>query len=195
MIEGSQMSRPPSEAVPGRPASFKAVLVAVIAGVAVAAFAGLAFAKSSNTTVRTVHNSKLGQTILVDSHGLTVYELKPETTQHLLCTTKACFMFWPPLTATKNAKLTKATGIKGKLGLLHRDGFYQVTLGGRPLYHVSQDHGKAGQANGNGIPSFGGTWHVVSNGKASTTTTTTTSTTMSSTTTTSCTPGPPPYCY
>jgi predicted lipoprotein with Yx(FWY)xxD motif len=174
------------------------VLVAVLAGVGVAAFAGLAFAKSSNTTIKTVHNAKLGETILVDSHGRTVYELKPETTHHLLCTTKPCFMFWPPLTATKNAKLTKATGIKGTLGLLHRNGSYQVTLGGRPLYHFLEDKGK-GQANGNGIPSFGGTWHVVTNGAGkpatTTTSTTTTSTTMGSTTTTSCSPGPPPYCY
>ncbi len=173
------------------------MLVAVLSGVAVAAFAGLAFA-ASNTTVKTAHNAKLGESILVDSHGRTVYELKPETTQHLLCTSKPCFMFWPPLTASKNAKLTKATGIKGKLGLLHRDGFYQVTLGGRPLYHFSLDHGKAGQANGNGVVGFGGTWHVVSSGASkptTTTSTTTTSTTMGSTTTTSCTPGPPPYCY
>ncbi|HTX45529.1 MAG TPA: hypothetical protein VMD48_04580 [Solirubrobacteraceae bacterium] len=64
--------------------------------------------------------------------------------------------------------------------------FYQLTLGGRPLYTFAED-GASGQANGNGIKSFGGTWHVIATSAASdapATTTTTSATTSASSTST-----------
>lgn len=158
----------------------------LLAGVATAALAGgLAFAKSS-PTLKTASNAALGKTIVVDGHGLTVYELRPETKGHLLCTkANSCLSAWPPVTVkSRKVKLTAAPGVKGKLGLLHRNGFFQVTLGGRPLYRFAGDSGK-GAANGQGLKSFGGTWHVVAAGPASTVTTNpTTDTTSTDTTTT-----------
>jgi predicted lipoprotein with Yx(FWY)xxD motif len=156
------------------------VLVATVAAV-VALLGGLAVAKSSRSTLRTAQNSTLGATIVTDSKGRTVYELKPETRHHLLCTSSLCLQFWPPVTVrSAKTKLSKATGIKGRLGLLHRDGFFQVTLGGLPLYRYSGDSAR-GQANGQGIKTFGGTWHVVtaSSHKTSSGSTTTGSKTMS----------------
>jgi predicted lipoprotein with Yx(FWY)xxD motif len=202
MIEGSQMPRSSTEAVPGRPASFKAVLVAVLTGVAVAAFAGLAFAQSFTLSV--AKNAPVKNTAGVTKHEniaifakRAVYDLTGNNLKN--CTNKgnpSCFHFWPPVTIA-SGKPTAATGIKGKLGTIHRDGFTQVTLNGRPLYTFSLD--KANRAaTGEGIKSFGGTWHVVSGGGSSKAATTTTSTTTTSTmmgTTTTCTPGPPPYCY
>jgi predicted lipoprotein with Yx(FWY)xxD motif len=192
-VEGSQMSRSPRSAE--NPSALRrspgavALLIAAIAGLAVAAVAGLAVAKTSSHTLQTAHNSTVNQTIVVDSRGFTLYELRPETSHHLLCTSSQCLQFWPPLKVSKNAKLTKATGIKGKLGKLHRAGFYQVTLDGRPLYHFSIDK-KKGAAAGQGIVSFGGTWHVVKASAASkggsTTTGSSTSTSTTSTTTSSC---------
>ena len=44
--------------------------------------------------------------------------------------------------------------------LRRRNGLLQVTLRGMPLYRFSGDHAK-GQANGEGIESFGGIWHAV----------------------------------
>jgi predicted lipoprotein with Yx(FWY)xxD motif len=158
------------------------VLTALIAG---GAIASIALAKSS-TTLQTAHNSKLSETLVVSASGRTLYALRPETAHHLLCKNSQCFMFWPPLKVSKNAKLTAAKGIKGKLGKLHRNGFYQVTLGGDPLYMFAEDSGK-GQANGNGIKSFGGTWHVIATSASKqdppTTTTSTTTTTQSTTST------------
>jgi predicted lipoprotein with Yx(FWY)xxD motif len=115
------------------------------------------------TTLGVSNNSTLGKTIAVDSRGLTVYELSPETTHHLLCKkATGCFAVWPPLkVASAKTKLTGAKGIKGKLGILHRNGIFQVTLGGHPLYHFAPDRSKAGAASGQGIHSFGGRWHVV----------------------------------
>jgi predicted lipoprotein with Yx(FWY)xxD motif len=173
--EGSQMTDG-KRAV----ARISAMTVAAITGFAVAALTGLAFATTTPLTLKKAHNAVLNETIVVNSTGRTLYALHPETTHHLLCKSTACFSFWPPYKVSKTAKLTKATGIKGKLGRIHRKGFYQVTLNGLPLYRFSGDSAKA-QANGNGIKAFGGTWHVIkvapSTQTGSTTTTTSSSTT------------------
>jgi predicted lipoprotein with Yx(FWY)xxD motif len=155
-------------------------LIAGVAGLALAALTGLAMAKT-HTTLGTASNATLGKTIVVDSRGLTVYELKPETSHHLLCKTKACFNFWPPVkVASAKTKLTAAAGVKGKLGILHRAGIFQVTLAGHPLYRFSGDSAKKGMATGQGIKGFGGTWHVVTASSTQTTMTTTTNTTPTS---------------
>ncbi len=167
-----------------------AALVALATGASVA---GLAFAKSGGGTVKSVHNASLGESILANSKGQTLYTLSGETTHHLLCTSSACFQFWPPYKVSKTAKLS-SSGVKGKLGKLHRDGFYQVTLDGRPLYRFSPDT-HAGQANGNGIKSFGGTWHVVKESGAKTATTTTATTSTMPPTSTGTTTSTNPYGY
>jgi predicted lipoprotein with Yx(FWY)xxD motif len=168
-------------------------LVACVAGVGMSVLVGLAAAKSL-TTLGTAQNSTIGKTIVVDSRGLTVYELSPETTHHLLCKkTNGCFGVWPPLkVASAKTKLTAARGVTGKLGILHRNGIFQVTLGGHPLYHFAGDGSKKGMANGQGIRSFGGSWHVVAASSTGATPTTTTPTTTTTTSTTTTTPYYPP---
>jgi hypothetical protein len=52
--------------------------------------------------------------------------------------------------------------VKG-LGTVAVSGGQQVTYNGVPLHKFAGDSG-AGQANGNGINSFGGTWNVVTAG-------------------------------
>jgi predicted lipoprotein with Yx(FWY)xxD motif len=159
-------------------------LAALLAAVAVAALAAMAGAKTkAPPTLSTAHNARLGATIVVDSRGRTLYTLSPETTHHLLCTSSLCFHFWPPVKVSKTAKLTKASRVHGSLGKLRRHGFLQLTLNGHPLYRFSADMAK-GQANGEGIRTFGGTWHVVKTagtaGGATHTTTTSSSSTSSS---------------
>jgi predicted lipoprotein with Yx(FWY)xxD motif len=199
------MPHPPKSQSPAGPRSrgrFAAVLVAAaIAGSAVIAASGLAAAKPkpkpkpAHPTVTTAHNAGLRQTVLVDSHGLTLYELSPETTHHLLCNTSTCLHFWPALeVSSAKAKLTKGPGVNGKLGTMPRGNSFQITLGDRPLYHFFQDKAK-GQAHGNGIPSFGGVWHVVKAGAASTGRGTTTTTTMTGTPTTTTTTTSSTYSY
>jgi predicted lipoprotein with Yx(FWY)xxD motif len=177
---------------PRRARTGAGVFVAALAVIAAAvvALTSLASAKSAHPTVSSAHNAHLGKNVLVDSHGRTLYQLAPETTHHLLCKTSQCYSFWPPVkVASAKAKLIKGGGVKGKLGIMHRDGFFQVTLGGRPLYRFSGDSGK-GQAAGQGIKGFGGTWHVVStaatsrSGSGTSTTTTSTKTTTTSTSST-----------
>ena len=150
------MTRPPHNRLRRLLVIGVAAAVLAIASVAVAASAGPLLqtgrAKVGNKTV----------TVVVDSSGMTLYTLSGEKVGNLKCLTKACFAVWPPVKVTKNQALTKSPAIKGTLGRLTRvkGGFDQVMLNGRPLYRFSGDRSK-GQANGNGIRSFGGTWSVV----------------------------------
>jgi predicted lipoprotein with Yx(FWY)xxD motif len=142
-----------------------AALVVVLAGSIVAT----ALAASA-LTIGSASNSSLGKRVVVNAQGHTLYSLSPETASHLLCKSRECLKFWPPLTVSSpTTKLKDGPGVHGHLGILHRgNGLLQVTLAGRPLYRFSQDHAK-GQANGEGIESFGGTWHAVAAGSASAT--------------------------
>jgi predicted lipoprotein with Yx(FWY)xxD motif len=133
-------------------------LAIALAGVA----AATAFAAGAVRVIGAEENSTLHETIAADTHGHTLYALHPETTHHLLCKSRTCLQAWPPLTVhSANVKLSAGHGVEGHLGLLRRGaGIWQVTLGGSPLYRFSGDSGRD-EANGEGIMSFGGTWHAV----------------------------------
>lgn len=135
-----------------------AVLVAMLAGSLTVG----ALAAASSVRLGAAANKALGKTIVVNPSGRSLYALSPETTRHLLCGSKECLRFWPPLTVPSRAtKLRESSGVHGRLGLLRRsNGALQVTLRGVPLYRYSGDRA-AGDANGEGIESFGGTWHAV----------------------------------
>lgn len=157
----------------------------------VVSLAAIALATGAPTLTST-SSSKLGEQITVDAQGRTLYALSPETTHHLLCKSSQCLRFWPPLTVrSSKTKLQAGPGVHGHLAILHRsNGMLQVTLGGLPLYRYSGDHAK-GEVNGQGIHSFGGTWHVLAaTGQTSPTQTSPTSSTPTSTTPT--TPSPTP---
>ena len=145
-----------------------AVVLLGLVVLALGSLSGLAAAKGSTTlgTARVKVKGK-SETIVVGPRGATVYTLSGESTHHLVCTPQAkpkgmCFHFWPPVKVrSAKTKLTAAHGVKGKLGIVHRNGFFQVTLGGHPLYYFLEDAGNKGSATGQGIVAFGGTWHVV----------------------------------
>jgi predicted lipoprotein with Yx(FWY)xxD motif len=141
----------------GRRLTVAALALALATVLATSALAG-------GTTVKlgAASNKTLGKTVVVNPSGRTLYQLSPETSHHLLCKTKECLKFWPPLTVpSRTTKLEEAAGVHGKLGLLHRsNGAFQVTLRGVPLYRFSGDH-RSGEANGEGIESFGGVWHAM----------------------------------
>lgn len=140
--------------------------VAAIAGLGSAlalSLSALALASGGSVTVTSASNSMLGQQIVVDPQGRTLYALSPETTHHLLCKSHECLTVWRPLTVhSSKTKLKAGAGVHGRLAILHRGkGVLQVTLGGLPLYHYAGDSAK-GEANGQHIHSFGGIWHVLS---------------------------------
>lgn len=172
---------------------FAALLVPAVAGFATAALIGVAVARTftlevaKNATVTNTMGMTTHESIVVNSRSHAVYDLTGDSKQHPECTrANGCFRFWPPVTVSSAKQLSKAPGIKGKLGIWHRNGFLQVTLAGHPLYRFAPDSQK-NAARGEGIRGFGGTWHVLRPaGSGSGSTTMTTSGTTSTSTTTTC---------
>ena len=139
-------------------------VAALSAGVIAAFVAGGASATPS-PTLSVDQTAKVGGTaeaVAVTTGSRAVYWLSGETAHHLLCTSSTCLGIWIPVKAPAG-KLTAAKGISGKLTAVARTAggkrIKQLTLGGHLLYRFSPD--TAGIAGGNGIQSFGGTWHVV----------------------------------
>jgi predicted lipoprotein with Yx(FWY)xxD motif len=155
--------------LPKVPAARRTVRLAAATMATGLLFAGGALAAHSSSTVGARPVPKLGKTVAVDSRGMTLYSLSTETTKHLLCSSGACTAEWPPLTvASRHSALKAGKAVHGKLGVFRRsNGTWQVTINGRPAYRFSGDS-KPGDANGQGIKDFGGTWHAIlaSNGAA-----------------------------
>ena len=151
-------ARGPKRAVGGI-AALVGMTSAALVGVAVAGTLTLQVAKHASVTNQV--GATKHEAIVVSSRGFAVYELTGDSLQHPKCTSaNSCFSFWPPAKASSAKRLTKAPGIRGKLGIWHRDGFFQLTLGGHPLYTYAADLQKD-NATGQGVQTFGGTWHVV----------------------------------
>ncbi len=103
--------------------------------------------------------------MLVDSNGRTLYTLTSEkgATSFTCRSGNGCTSAWPPVTLPSGDRSAAAgTGIAGsRLGAAKDpDGAMIVTYDGWPLYTYSGDSGP-GQANGEGLSSFGGTWYLL----------------------------------
>src|SRR5919198_1073995 len=84
-------------------------------------------------------------TVLVNGGGWTGYSLLSLRGQKVVpCTSSACTKRWPAIL----------------LGTTKVPGGTQVTYKGQPLYAYSGDS-TPGQAQGRGIASFGGVWHML----------------------------------
>jgi predicted lipoprotein with Yx(FWY)xxD motif len=109
---------------------------------------------SSGSELKTTQIS--GVTVLTNAKGFTLYWFAPDTTTKSNCN-GSCAQVWPPA----NAPATAGPGVTGKLGTITRsDGSTQATYDGRPLYSYTAA-GAPGQANGDGINTYGGVWHEV----------------------------------
>ena len=135
--------------------------LAVLVGVAVARSFTLNVAKNATVTNANTQKSTV-EPIAVTGKGLAVYELSGDSKSTPKCTmANGCFDIWPPDKVSSTMSLSKASGIKGKLGTWKRDGFIQLTLGGHPLYRYAGDGNQKDIATGQDIRSFNGTWTVV----------------------------------
>ena len=170
--------RSPARARKARVSAFVALGAAAV--IALAACGGSSNSSSSKSTttkkstgtaaaaaVKTANSSTLG-TIAVDSTGKTVYTLT-NGSQQVPCT-GMCLMVWPPVSLPAGTTKATGTGVKNVAAM-----GTQVTINGAPVYTFQGD-AAGGTTNGEGITSFGGTWHVVkvggSTGSGSTTATT-----------------------
>lgn len=97
------------------------------------------------------------ETVLTDANGKTLYFLTADTATAAACT-GGCMSVWLPLLATGTP--SSASSLPHMLSVLADPNGQQVEYDGHLLYTFSGDSGPD-QASGEGIQSFGGTWHVV----------------------------------
>ena len=102
--------------------------------------------------------------VVVDGKGRTVYILTSGGKTNVPCTdASGCTNLWPDLPLPDGVSAaTAGTGINaGLLGTKKsKDGETYPTYNGWLMYEYAADTGP-GQANGQGIKSFGGTWYVL----------------------------------
>ncbi len=161
----------------------------LVAGLGLAACGSSSSSSSSTTTtkaakpaattaavIKTTKNPNLG-TILVDgASGKTVYTLTKNGAA--VACTGSCLSVWPPvMLPAGSSTATGGAGVSG-LTVVSATGGQQVADKGLPLYTFSGD-AAAGDAAGDGLSSFGGTWHVVTVGKAAAPAASTTTTSSS----------------
>jgi predicted lipoprotein with Yx(FWY)xxD motif len=113
--------------------------------------------------VMTANNKTLGEKILVNRKGMTLYSLSVEHKGHFICTNKACLSLWKPLTVPKGAV---ATGAAHLTVVGRPDGRQQVAYRARPLYTFVMDT-RRGDVKGNGFKDVG-TWRVATVARTST---------------------------
>jgi predicted lipoprotein with Yx(FWY)xxD motif len=118
-------------------------------------------APSSETkTIITLKSSTHGKILAAGPKRLTVYLFEADKGSTSACT-NTCAGVWPPVTTT-SAATAQGGAIGADLGTTTRsDGTKQVTYKGHPLYYYASDRA-AGDANGQGLNSFGGGWYVLS---------------------------------
>jgi predicted lipoprotein with Yx(FWY)xxD motif len=134
-------------------------LVAILAALLIPA--AVSAQQTSKVVAKKADNSILGETILTNTKGRTLYSLSAETKGKFICTA-SCLSIWHPLVIKHGVKPAGPV----KLGTVKRpDGRTQVSYKGRPLYSFGGDN-KAGQANGQGIKDVG-TWRAATIAKIS----------------------------
>jgi predicted lipoprotein with Yx(FWY)xxD motif len=175
------MHRPLSRYCDRRRSRPAVLIVAVVAGIALAAFTAVAVAKSftlkvaknvhvtnAPTMAFRVHAVDLHEAVAVGPSGYAVYTFQGETTHHIICKKTAsaatnCWAFWPPVSVTSAKGLRVQSGIRGKLGTFRNHGMLQLTLNGQPLYYFTPDiqSGNKRVATGDELKTFGSIWHIV----------------------------------
>ncbi len=187
---------------PGRAARLRRLAIVIataLAGIGTAALVSVAVARTF--TLNIAKNAKVTNTkqvttlenIVVNSHAMAAYALTGDSRSHPKCTkANGCYSFWLPIHVSSVSKLSKASGISGRLAGWRHNGYVQATLGGHPLYTFVLDKNKD-HATGEGVVSFKGTWHVIKTSASNPAMTTTTTTTPTTTTTSTTTAYPPGY--
>jgi predicted lipoprotein with Yx(FWY)xxD motif len=120
-------------------------------------------ATAASVTVSAKSVGGLG-TVLVNQRGQTLYMLTTEKGGKITCTASSgCLHVWPETNLPSGASAAKAgSGVQSSLlgTVKGADGKMEVTYNGWPLYTFIGDSA-AGQAKGQGLTNFGGTWYVL----------------------------------
>jgi predicted lipoprotein with Yx(FWY)xxD motif len=119
--------------------------------------------KNPGTSFSVANVSGVGK-VLVDARHRTVYILTSNAKKNVPCTdASGCTAAWPDLPLPDGTSAaTVGMGLDASLlgTMKESDGETYPTYNGYLLYEYTGDSG-SGQANGQGLTSFGGTWYVL----------------------------------
>ena len=119
--------------------------------------------KSAASSFSVVNVSGVGK-VVVDGKGRTVYILTSSSEKNVPCTdASGCTGVWPDLPLPDGVSAASAgSGLDASLlgTMKESDGETYPTYNGYLMYEYGGD-GDAGQANDEGIKSFGGTWYAL----------------------------------
>jgi len=146
-------------------------LVGVMAAAAVVMAAcgssGHTAAKASGVTISAATVPGVGSVLVNGKDGRTLYLLSSEQNGNITCTDdNGCTKVWPDMELPDGVTAaTAGSGVNASmLGTVKSaDGHLYPTYAGWPLYEYAGDSG-SGQAKGQGIVSFGGTWEALTPG-------------------------------
>jgi len=114
-------------------------------------------AAASEATVATMETS-IG-TVLVGPGGRTLYVLVNPQHRPVPCS-GACLSVWPPVSLHSGSPRA-GSGVTASLSTTPGSGgTSQLAVSGDPVYYYAGDS-SAGDANGEGTTSFGGTWYAL----------------------------------
>jgi predicted lipoprotein with Yx(FWY)xxD motif len=139
----------------------KTALIGAVAALTATALIPASLAGASKRSLATVgvSPSKLGR-ILVDGRGHALYLFEKDKRGKSSCF-GGCAAAWPPLIAA--GKPSARSGVRASLlgRTKRKDGRWQVTYAGHPLYRFIKDTRK-GQTGGEEVAAFGAEWYLVS---------------------------------
>jgi predicted lipoprotein with Yx(FWY)xxD motif len=151
--------------------------LALVVGLAAAGYGGMAgtpgrsssmattvaVTTAAKVTIKSASVAGLG-TVLVDGAGRTLYTLTSETKDKITCTmANGCTGFWSQIGSKSGQRHQTRGGARASMIGSEKGtpGTHVLTYHRRPLYTYVGDSA-SGQANGEGLKSYGGTWYAVS---------------------------------
>lgn len=96
--------------------------------------------------------------VVVNGAGFTLYRFDKDSADPSVSNcTGTCATTWPPYLVARDGRVFLDGVDKSAVGVIQRDGGFQLTIGGWPVYLFNKDT-KPGDTNGQGV---GGTWFGV----------------------------------
>lgn len=118
---------------------------------------GAAAAPPASAVGKTTSSVIVSNGHLTNSAGRTIYLFEADSNGKSACN-GTCARYWPPVASSAKA----GAGVSAaSISTIKRSGGTQLAYAGHPLYYFAKDTA-AGQANGQGVNFFGGTWWEVS---------------------------------
>jgi len=138
----------------------KSTILLGLSGLAVLGVSSIALAENYGEAKLALSVKEPFGEYLTDSEGRALYMFAKDKKGQSTCY-EDCAKVWPPFAASDEK--IRAEGVnKGLIDMVERkDGMFQITYNGMPLYYYIKDKGKPGSTKGHDVHDEFGTWYLV----------------------------------